>query len=85
LILPGFGAGNIRVPQRHFVAIWQAASASGSEQGLQGVTDWYAGAVAVTCRWMAAAPVRTSRGGGVTRSPATRTRSLASEELIEEE
>ncbi len=52
---------------------------------LSGWTDWYAGAVALTCRWMAAAPLRTSRGGGLVRSPATRRRVLAYEELIEEE
>ncbi|MEJ2862154.1 hypothetical protein [Actinomycetospora flava] len=78
-------AGNVRVHRRAFVALWQAASALDLEQGDRGVTDWYAGAVAMTCRWMAAAPTRTQRGGGLTRSPATRRRTVAYEELIEEE
>lgn len=77
--------GNLRVPRSDFVALWQAASARDDEQGAQGVTDWYVGAVALTCRWMAAAPLRTSRGGCLVRSPATRRRTLAYEELIEEE
>lgn len=77
--------GNLRVARRDFVALWRTANASGAELGVHGVTDWYAGAVALTCRWMAAAPVRTTRGGGLVRSPATRRRVLAYEELIEEE
>lgn len=81
----GIPVGNVRVPRSDFVALWQAASALGADQGVEGVTDWYAGAVALTCRWLAAAPVRTSRGGGLTRSPATRRRALAYEELIEAE
>lgn len=81
----GIPVGNVRVPRQVFVAQWQAASARDAEQAAQGVTDWYAGAVALTCRWMAAAPTRTRRGGGLTRSPATRRRALAYEELIEEE
>jgi hypothetical protein len=76
---------NVRVSRLAFVALWQAASARDVDQGAQGVTDWYAGAVALTCRWRAAAPLRTPRGGGLVRSPATRRRALAFEELIEEE
>lgn len=81
----GIPVGNVRVPRQAFVALWRAAGAHGAKQADQGVTDWYAGAVALTCRWVAAAPLRTSRGGGVTRSPVTRRRTLAYEELIEEE
>lgn len=76
---------HVRVPRDAFVAVWQAASARDGDQGARGVTDWYAGAVALTCRWIAAAPLRTPRGGGLVRSPATRRRVLAYEELIEEE
>lgn len=83
--IAGIPAGNVRVPRREFVALWEAASAKAAAQADRGVTDWYMGAVALTCRWMAAAPTRTSRGGGLTRSPATRRRALACEELIEEE
>lgn len=78
-------SNNLRVPRSAFAELWLAASRRGAKQGEMGVTDWYAGAVALTCRWLAAAPTRNSRGGGLTRSPATRRRLLAYEELIEEE
>lgn len=81
----GIPPGNIRVSHRAFVAVWRRATARDAEQGARGVTDWFAGAVALTCRWLAAAPVRTARGGGLVRSPATRRRVIAFEELIEEE
>lgn len=78
--------GNLRVPRGEFVAVWRAASARGREQATRGVTDWYAGAVAVTCRWLATAPMRSEAGPGrLTRSPATRRARLAYEELIEAE
>ncbi|GLZ49480.1 hypothetical protein Acsp06_56650 [Actinomycetospora sp. NBRC 106375] len=77
--------GNVRVPDCDFIAVWRGATARGAEAAASGVTDWYAGAVALTCRWIAAAPTRTSRGGALTRSPARRRRVLAYEELIEEE
>ena len=78
-------AGNLRVRTDDFVALWQTARSRDAALGAQGATDWYAGAVALTCRWMAAAPMRTDSGGGLVRSPATRKRVLAYEELIEEE
>src|SRR3954454_23630251 len=54
--------------------------------GAQGVTDWYAGGVAVTCRWLATASMRSGAGPGrLTRSPATRRARVAYEELIEAE
>lgn len=81
----GIPPGNIRVPQPAFVALWERATARDAEQGARGVTDWSVGAVALTCRWLAAAPLRNARGGGLVRSPATRRRALAYEELIEEE
>ena len=83
--IAGMPPGNLRVPQGAFVALWQAASTRDAEQGARGVTDWHAGAIALTCRWMAAAPLRTARGGGLVRAPATRRRALAYEELIEQE
>lgn len=83
--IAGIPANNVRVARSDFASLWRLASTRSSQQGNQGVTDWYAGAVALTCRWMAAAPMRTSRGGGLTRSPATRRRALAHEELIEQE
>jgi hypothetical protein len=81
----GIPIANVRVPRQSFVALWQMADDRDAEAGRQGSTDWYAGAVALTCRWMAAAPLRTPGGGGLVRSPATRRRTLAYEELIEEE
>ncbi len=82
----GIPRGNLRVPRDEFVAVWKAAVQRGNEQGDRGITDWYAGGVAITCQWMATATTRPARGpGGLTRSPATRRRRLAYEELIEEE
>ncbi|GAA4893162.1 hypothetical protein [Actinomycetospora straminea] len=83
--ISGIPAANVRVSQRSFVALWRAANALDAEAGKQASTDWYAGAVALTCRWLATAPARTVRGGGLVRAPATRRRVLAYEELIEEE
>jgi hypothetical protein len=77
--------GNLRVPREEFVAVWSEAARRGDELGDRGVTDWYLGGVAVTCRWLAAAPSRTARGGGLMRSPATRRSVVAYEELIEAE
>lgn len=78
--------GNIRVSRDLFAAVWRGASARDSERGTRGITDWYAGAVASTCTWIACAPVRSERGRGrLARSPATRKPGLAYEELIEEE
>lgn len=82
----GIPAGNVRVPRDEFVAVWKAASARGEAQAARGTTDWYAGAVAVTCRWLATAPMRSATGPGrLTRSPATRRARVAYEELIEAE
>ncbi|GAA4785644.1 hypothetical protein GCM10023200_19490 [Actinomycetospora chlora] len=81
----GIPPGNIRVPHAAFVSVWRLATRKDSEHADRGFSDWYAGAIALTCRWMAAAPLRTSRGGGLVRAPATRRRVLAYEELIEEE
>lgn len=80
--IPG---ANIRVGRTTFVRVWRAASTRSVEEATRGRTDWYAGAVALTCQWLACAPSRTLRGGDLTRSPATRRRGLAYEELIEEE
>lgn len=78
-------AGNLRVPRGEFVAVWREAARRSEEQGQRGELDWYCGAVALTCRWMAAAPQHSLHGDELTRSPATRVPSLAFEELIEAE
>lgn len=79
-------AGNLRVPRADFVALWAAAERLDQEQGDRGVTDWYAGGVAVTCRWLATAVVPTQTGRRlVAHAPATQRRDRAYEELIEAE
>lgn len=81
----GIPIGNLRVPREEFVIVWREAARLSEQQGQRGELDWYCGAVAVTCRWMAAAPLHSPHGDDLTRSPATRVRSLAFEELIEAE
>jgi len=78
--------GNLRVPRAEFVAVWAAAELLDAEQGARGVSDWYAGGVVVTCRWMAAAVVRPPSGSRrLARSPVSRRTTVAHEELIEAE
>jgi hypothetical protein len=78
----GLPPGNVRAPRDEFVAVWQAASARHNAAA----ADWYAAAVATTCRWLATAPARLPNGvGGLVRSPATRREVVAYEELIEAE
>lgn len=82
----GTPTGNVRVRLDEFAAVWKTASAHAEEQANHGVTDWYALAVAVTCRWMATAPTRPGTGAHrLTRSPATKRARVAYEELIEAE
>lgn len=78
--------GNLRVPRDEFVAVWKAASAYAEDQAEHDVTDWYNLAVALTCRWLATAPMRPRTGvHRLTRSPATKRARVAYEELIEAE
>lgn len=74
-------AGNVRASHEEFVAVWHEADRRGAESA----SDWYADAVALTCRWMAAVPMRTALCGGLPRSPATQRACLANAELIEAE
>ncbi|GAA4963046.1 hypothetical protein GCM10025792_00980 [Pseudonocardia tropica] len=78
--------GNLHVPRRDFGLLWAAAEQRSEEQGARGVTDYAAGAVAITCRWLAVATVD---GPGGRRRPAsapiTSTSRTAQEELIEAE
>ena len=83
--IAGVPPNNVRVPREEFVAVWREAARRSGEHGQQGELDWYFGAVALTCRWIAAAPLRSSHGNDLARSPATRVPSLALEELIEAE
>lgn len=78
--------GNLRVPRREFSALWAAAEQRSTEQGARGVTDYKAGAVAITCRWLARATVDGPRGRRRPASaPITSTSRAAQEELIEAE
>jgi hypothetical protein len=78
-------AVNDRVPRTEFVAVWREASRRGPEPGDSSPTDWYASAVALTCRWIAAVPMRTALCGGLPRSPVTERACLADEGSIEVE
>ncbi len=61
--------GNVRVPHEDFLRVWNEASRREAEQADD--ADWYVRAVAHTCRWMAAIPMRTALCGGLPRSPVT--------------
>lgn len=78
--------GNLRVPRTEFAAVWAAAERLNKEQAARGVTDWYAGGVVVSCRWIAGAVV-TARSGGrrLAYSPVSNRTETAYEELIEAE
>lgn len=79
-------SGNLRVRREDFAVVWSAAERLDREQGERGVTDWYAGGVVVTCRWLAAAVVRPESGPRrLARSPVTHRTVVAYEELIEAE
>lgn len=79
-------AGNVRVPQAEFVALWQTAERLHDEQVRRGVPDWYGAGVVETCRWLANAIVSPKAGPWrLAPSPVTRRNSVAYEELIEAE
>ena len=60
-------ARNVHVPRDAFVAVWREAV----RRAATGSGDGYLDAVAQTCRWMAALPMRTALCGGQARSPVT--------------
>jgi hypothetical protein len=77
---------NIRVPRGEFATLWSAAERLCDEKGERGVSDWYAGGVAATCEWLAAAVFRPETGPRQDAcSPATGRSARAYEELIEAE
>lgn len=79
-------AGNLRVPRSEFAAIWRAAERHAREQADRGITDWYAGGVAITCRWLSAAVVESRTGRQQPAfSPVTNRSGRAYEELIDAE
>jgi hypothetical protein len=65
--------------------VWRAAERQGREQGERGVTDWYAGGVALTCRWLAGAVTATTQKGRQVPAfaPVSNRSARAYEELIE--
>jgi hypothetical protein len=78
--------GNLRVPRVEFAAVWRAAERLSRESGERRAPDWYAAAVATTCRWLAATTVRRYNGRvHVAEAPVSRREVLAYEELIEAE
>jgi hypothetical protein len=78
--------GNLRVPRREFGVLWAAAEQRAAEQGAAGVSDYAAGGVLITCRWLARATVDGPRGRSrLAHAPITQTSRLAQEELIEAE
>lgn len=78
--------GNLRVPRADFVAVWTAATKASAARASAGVTDWYVGGVAATCRWLAGGTITPSVGRPYpARAPVTRRSARASEELIEAE
>ena len=79
-------AGNVRVPQAEFVALWQAAERFHDEQVRRGVQDWYGTGVVETCRWLANGVVLLKAGSwSLASSPVTRQSSVAYDGLIEAE
>jgi hypothetical protein len=73
---------NLRVPRAEFVAVWAAAERHLSEHP----KDWYGAGVAVTCRWLANATVRTKSGPWRKEpAPVSEREASAYEELIEAE
>jgi hypothetical protein len=78
--------GNLRVPRMHFAAVWRAAERLNRESGERREPDWYAGGVAMTCRWLAATMVQRPSGRvQIAQAPATSREVRAYEELIEDE
>lgn len=80
-------AGNVRVPQAVFGALWQTAERFHDEQVRRGVSDWYGAGVVETCRWLANTVVRSEAGGPgrPVPSPVTKRIAVAYEELIDAE
>ena len=77
---------NIRVRRAEFGAVWAAAEARSAGEAARGITDWYAGGVVATCRWLADAVVTDQTGRRqLPYSPATERSARAYEELIEAE
>ena len=73
--------GNLRVGLAEFGSVWTAAEERVSAQARAGVTDWFAGGVVLTCRWLAGAVVEYRGRRRLPVAPITRRTSAAIEEL----
>ncbi len=77
---------NLRVPRAEFGVVWAAAERQAAVEAARGVTDWYAGGVVMTCRWLAGAVVTDQTGRREPPyAPATDRSISAHEESIEAE
>lgn len=78
--------GNLRVSHAEFAAVWASAERQSRKHAEKDSTDWYAGAVALTSRWLAGAAYVSPRGvAEAAPSPITLSAAAANEELIERE
>ena len=76
---------NLRVSRAEFAAVRQAAERRSAQETRRHVTDWHAGGVVVTCRWLAQAAHAGDASGRLERSPVTERLARADAERIEEE
>lgn len=83
--LAAIPACNLRVGREEFAALWLAAQAQTEVSASRSETDWVAGGVAMTCRWLAGATVEFNGRRRLPLSPITHRSRPAFEELIEAE
>ncbi|GAY10919.1 hypothetical protein TOK_5404 [Pseudonocardia sp. N23] len=76
---------NLRVLVAEFGAVWAAAEDQATTAAEAGVTDWFAGGVTRTCRWLAGATYESRGQRRLPVAPITGRTSSAIEELIEAE
>lgn len=78
-------ASNLRVGQELFAELWSGAEEQADSHAIRHETDWVAGGVAMTCRWLAGAAVEFNGRRRLPPSPITHRSRPAFEELIEAE
>ncbi|MEU7811836.1 hypothetical protein [Pseudonocardia sp. NPDC049154] len=83
--LSSIPTGNLRVGREAFAELWLAAEAQAEQSASLGQTDWVAGGVAMTCRWLAGASVEFNGRRRLPLSPIMHGSRPAFEELIEAE
>ncbi|MCE3551339.1 hypothetical protein LWC33_07720 [Pseudonocardia sp. RS11V-5] len=83
--LSSIPASNLRVGHEEFAELWCAAEAQADSSAVRRGTDWVAGGVAMTCRWLAGATVELNGRRRLPLSPITHRSRPAFEELIEAE